>query len=85
MEQTRYKDNARTKVHYAVKTGKLLRPDFCPRCLLKTKVHAHHLDYSKPLDVIWVCINCHATIHNEIRDNLVKRLKTPLKPKKTKQ
>lgn len=47
---------ARGKVSYAVRTGKIARrPCRCG----ETKVQAHHHDYSKPLDVIWVCFKCH--------------------------
>lgn len=30
-----------------------------------TKVDAHHEDYSKPLDVVWMCRQCHSNLHKE--------------------
>ena len=53
------KITARWKVREALKRGTLSRPDYCSRCGLKCKPHAHHDDYSKPLEVIWLCNPCH--------------------------
>lgn len=50
---------ARGAVYRAVKNG-LLEKELC-RC---GKVgQAHHLDYKKPLDVIWLCVRHHKEIH----------------------
>ena len=40
-------------VYYAIKTGKLTKEP-CKVCGIE-KVHAHHEDYNKPLEVIWLC------------------------------
>ena len=37
----------------------------CEFCGDKKDLHRHHLDYSKPLDVIILCRNCHRLIHKE--------------------
>jgi len=50
---------ARVRVYQAVKSGKLIRPDHCTFCGIKCKPHAHHDDYEKPLEVIWLCSPCH--------------------------
>ncbi|MBX4188447.1 MAG: hypothetical protein KW793_04960 [Candidatus Doudnabacteria bacterium] len=55
------KKKAHYKVWYAVKVGKLLRKP-CEVCGLK-KVHAHHEDYSRPLDVRWLCPSHHQLEH----------------------
>lgn len=51
------KYRARNKVHNALRAGRLVKQP-CRFCG-ETKVQAHHEDYSKPLDVIWVCFKCH--------------------------
>jgi hypothetical protein len=51
-------------VEYALRAGRLTKQP-CERCGSED-VHAHHEDYSKPLDVIWLCITHHAERHVEI-------------------
>lgn len=46
-------------VYYAVRTGKIERPDRCEVCGELANTQAHHEDYSQPLDVVWVCQWCH--------------------------
>lgn len=55
------KESAYNAVNYAVRTGKL-RKEPC-LCCGDPKVHAHHSDYSKKLDVIWLCAMCHKRQH----------------------
>jgi ribosomal protein S27AE len=55
-------------VYYATKTGKLIRPKKCSQCGdSNSRIEGHHLDYSKRLEVIWLCRKCHAAVHP--RDN----------------
>ncbi len=54
---------AHRRVAWAVKTGKLARPRNCSMCFRECRVVSHHEDYSKPLDVVWVCEDCHKRIH----------------------
>src|SRR5258707_11637000 len=49
--------NCITRVYKAVKSGKLERKP-CVVCGSRP-THAHHFDYSRPLDVIWLCPKCH--------------------------
>lgn len=50
------KEIARNKVTYAVRLGKLIKvPCDCG----DKEVQAHHEDYSKPLEVEWLCRTCH--------------------------
>src|SRR4051794_10655287 len=51
--------------------GELKRPDRCECCLKWGEVQAHHEDYSKPLDIWWVCRVCHVERHMEIRASLL--------------
>ena len=55
------KRKARKAVYYAVKVGKLIKPDICSHCFKKRKVESHHEDYSKPLEVKWLCKKCHTS------------------------
>lgn len=57
------KIQAYNKVHYAVRRGDILKPERCSICDSAGLIMAHHHDYSKPLDVIWVCWICHNNIH----------------------
>lgn len=65
--EQRYKSNisnkikvsARNKVYYALKTGKLIKPNRCEKCSTIARLEADHRDYSKPLDVQWLCKPCH--------------------------
>ena len=61
-------DIRRKKCHTAVKTeiraGRLKRQP-CVRCG-DEKTYAHHEDYDKPLDVVWLCPVCHKQRHKEM-------------------
>jgi len=63
--RNREKINVHAKVHRAVKNGSLVRKECCERCGLKCKTEGHHKDYSKPLDVMWLCRKCHAMNHRK--------------------
>ena len=64
----RAEDRRRTKCHNAVaralRAGTLVRQP-CVRCQ-DPKSEAHHEDYDKPLDVVWLCSVCHKQRHKEI-------------------
>lgn len=57
--------NSHTKVYLAIKNGLMVRPNKCSICGLKVKIDGHHNDYSKPLEVEWVCRVCHKDIHSK--------------------
>jgi len=51
-------------VQRALKIGKLIKPDNCAECERRTsRLHAHHINYNQPLQVIWLCIGCHRRRH----------------------
>ena len=52
------KYKARTAVSNALRDGRLTREP-CSRCGSGVRVQAHHADYTKPLDVEWLCFRCH--------------------------
>lgn len=57
-----YRQKARMIVRQALLSGKI-KKKICDVCG-KNKVHAHHPDYSKPLEVIWLCTEHHYQIHH---------------------
>ena len=59
-----FKKWARRQVQSAIRSGRLVRPDKCDYCGEGgRKIHAHHEDYKKPMDVEWLCTRCHGTRH----------------------
>ena len=52
---------ARRLVKRAVKSGELVRPTQCSSDAPEHegRIEAHHTDYSRPLDVVWLCVSCH--------------------------
>lgn len=71
----RAKVRARSKVYVALASGRLeKRPceavDRHGRFCRRTPVHAHHEDYSRPLDVVWLCRCCHARRHFQLNNDI---------------
>lgn len=60
-DEQRAKDIARSIANVAVKRGQLV-PKPCEKCGAEP-AQKHHEDYSKPLDVIWLCAACHTAGH----------------------
>ena len=58
---------ARCQLNAAVRNGTLKRPEERERCgrkpkpdrIGRTQIDGHHHDYTKPLDVEWLCKFCH--------------------------
>jgi hypothetical protein len=58
-------------VFHALRRGELHKPDACEQCGTpdepnhagRSRLQGHHDDYSKPLDVLWLCPFCHARAH----------------------
>jgi hypothetical protein len=43
----------------------ILSPPTCSMCFSgNTRIEGHHYDYSKPLNLTWVCRKCHLKIHS---------------------
>lgn len=61
-EQTE-ESRARVALNNAVARGAVQRPACCSACGSAGRVEAHHVDYSRPLDVEWLCTLCHAAEH----------------------
>lgn len=58
------KTKAWSAVGNALFKGEIEKPPYCELCgSFDMKIHAHHDDYSKPLDVLWLCHDCHMSLH----------------------
>jgi hypothetical protein len=66
---TTARELAHQQVSIAIREGELVRPDACELCPSRRGdwpswvIHAHHEDYARPLDVIWLCAPCHHRVH----------------------
>ena len=60
-KNNRARRNVRQRVYTAVKNG-LIKKKPCAVCDQK-KVEAHHFNYDKPLEVIWLCKSHHMEVH----------------------
>jgi hypothetical protein len=56
-------ERARAKLRYAVWSGKIVKPAACEQCGSTGRIHGHHHDYSRPLEVEWLCTACHGRAH----------------------
>lgn len=53
---------AQTAVGNAMRDGKISKRP-CAECGATKHIHAHHADYSKPLEVTWLCALHHHRLH----------------------
>ena len=56
---------AKRMVEKNILSGVLIRPDVCEDCGNIIETEAHHKDYSKPLEVRWLCRACHKIVHRK--------------------
>jgi ribosomal protein L37AE/L43A len=68
---------AQTAVSNAVRDKRLFKEPclFCGN----EKVHGHHRDYSRPLDVIWLCAKCHHRLHAYFPETAAHEPKEPIR------
>lgn len=68
MIQNPEKAAAHKAVVRALRAGRLWNPRICSNCGAKTRyLDAHHDDYSKVLEVRWLCSSCHRRHHASCR------------------
>lgn len=60
---------AHNALNNAARDGKITRPIVCSVCKKDRRLHGHHDDYSKPLDVEWMCAICHKAFHKDLDDS----------------
>jgi hypothetical protein len=67
----------RNRTMHAVATGALLREPclFCG----DPNVEAHHHDYTKPLEVTWLCRQHHALVHRGVRAKLTHKQRSEIR------
>ena len=70
-EKNNHKTRTHDKVKYATKKSNIVKPKHCEHCNIETSLHGHHPDYTKPLEVIWLCPACHSAEHKRL--NAVER------------
>ena len=58
------RNQCHTAVARAIRSGELVRQP-CVRCGEQRSL-AHHEDYDRPLDVMWLCQPCHKQRHKEL-------------------
>lgn len=63
-KRTRERYPERTRARQMVK-GRGLKKDACEHCGATEKLELHHSDYSKPLEVVTLCIPCHRIADKE--------------------
>lgn len=59
------KVRARSLLNGAVQCGRINKPQTCESCGVMGRITAHHENYSKPLDVKWLCYECHGALHRK--------------------
>jgi hypothetical protein len=63
--QNKHSEKTRARWIYqnALRSGKIKHQNQCSVCPNDKFIHGHHPDYSKPLEVIWLCPKCHKLAH----------------------
>jgi ribosomal protein S27AE len=52
----------------AVLRGLVNKPNECSKCGAGGRIDGHHHDYTRPIDVTWLCRQCHVSEHKALRE-----------------
>lgn len=70
---TKASDKAQNILEQAIEDGNIKRETICETCGDsgtfkdgRSKIQAHHPDYGRPLEVMWLCQKCHHEIHKSL-------------------
>jgi len=63
-DEQRLRDNCRSYANVYLRRGMLTKVP-CEKCG-SPKSQMHHPDYSKPLEIIWLCRPCHLALHRAL-------------------
>lgn len=70
-ERNRFRRRVFAKVNNAVRDGIIDKSSECETCgKTDCRIEGHHCDYAKPLDVMWLCSQCHRNWHKEHSEGL---------------
>ena len=72
-ERNPMRQKAVSRVSWAIESGNIVKPSACCCCGENRPLQGHHDDYSKPLEVIWLCSPCHNHFHSR-KDKLLSSL-----------
>lgn len=68
------KERTHNIVEKAIKKGVLVNPHICSKCGCnnyfkdgRSGIQAHHCDYDKPLEIVWLCQHCHHEWHKNFK------------------
>ena len=66
VSENREKIRAHGYLGWAISIGKVVKPDRGETCDKRASLDGHHEYYSRPLEVKWLCRQCHVDVHNGI-------------------
>jgi hypothetical protein len=63
-EERQARHAARLLLYIAKRRGDIVTPEACSKCgATDCRIDGHHADYTKPLEVEWLCPRCHGAKH----------------------
>jgi len=67
----RKRNRDKQSAHNKAKRANLDKLQHCEHCKENKDLQGHHPDYTKPLEVVWLCASCHGVEHKRL--NAIKR------------